>query len=199
VQTGKGVRMVTLATCARCQGRGQRIESPCETCRGNGYEFKPHTLKVQIPPGVDDGMVVRLSGQGEPNANGGPPGDLMIRPHIRPHASFQRQGDDLYTVVPITFPDAALGTKVPLTAIGGETIRLTVPAGTQGGTTLRIPGKGMRRLDGKGKGDLMVIVEVRTPTDLTSRQRKLLEEFAKLEAQRSKPIPGSERSGSMWK
>jgi molecular chaperone DnaJ len=185
MKTGKGVRMVTFTTCVKCHGRGVLIESPCPTCRGNGYEFVPRSLKVQIPAGVDDGMVVRLAGQGEPNADGGPPGDLLIRTHLRPHPSLQRQGDNLYTAATIGFTDAALGTKVPIPCLGGESIQVTVPAGTQSGTYLRLKGKGMPRIGEKGKGDLFVILEVRTPTDLTPRQRELLQEFAKLEAKRT--------------
>lgn len=187
VQSGKGMRVVTITTCARCQGRGAWLEFPCQACQGSGFEFMPHSLKAQIPPGVEDGMVIRLAGQGEPNANGGPPGDLLIRIHLRPHPSFQRQGDDLYTLVSMSFADAALGTKVSVPCLGGESsVKVTVPAGTQSGTSLRLSGKGMPRLGGKGRGNLFVIVEVRTPTGLTPRQRELLEEFAKLEAKRPK-------------
>ncbi len=184
VQTGKGVRMVTLTTCPRCQGRGQWIQSPCRSCEGKGYEFARHTLKVQIPPGVDDGMMIRLAGQGEPNSNGGPPGDLLVRPHIRPHPTFERHGNDLYTVRSISFADAALGTKIPLSCLGGEHIQVTVPSGIQSGTALRVSGKGMPHLGGKGKGNLYVVVEARTPTKLTPQQRRLLEEFSKLERER---------------
>ena len=183
-KTSKGMRMVTLTTCSRCQGRGQLIEVPCTTCQGSGYEFVTHRLNVKIPPGVDDGMMIRLAKQGEPNGNGGPPGDLLIRPHLRPHPSFDRHGDDLYMVKRVTFPEAALGTEIAVTGLGGETLRVTVPAGTQSGTALRLSGKGMPRLEGKGKGDLFVVTEVRTPTDLTPRQRKLLEEFAVSDAER---------------
>jgi molecular chaperone DnaJ len=181
VKTGKGVRMVTLTTCPRCHGLGHWIQSPCGTCQGTGLRFVSHSLRAQIPAGIDDGMMIRLAGQGEVNADGGPPGDLLIRAHLRPHPSFERHGDDLYTVAAIGFPDAALGTKVPVATLGGETIRVTVPAGTQSGTSLRVPGKGMPKLGGRGKGDLYVIVEVRTPTTLTPQQRKLLEEYASLE------------------
>jgi molecular chaperone DnaJ len=179
------MHLVTLTTCPSCQGRGQLIETPCTICQGNGYEFVTHRLKVQIPSGVDDGMMIRLAKQGEPNADGGPPGDLLIRPHLRPHPSFDRHGDDLYMVRRVTFPGAALGTEISVTGLGGETLRITVPAGTQSGTALRLSGKGMPRLEGKGKGDLFVVTEVRTPTDLTPRQRKLLEELAAPEAERS--------------
>jgi molecular chaperone DnaJ len=142
-------------------------------------------LKVTLPPGVDDGILVRLAGQGEANANGGPPGDLLVRPHLRPHPVFERHGDDLYTIKRISFPEAALGTKIFLKGLSGESIHVSVPAGTQSGTALRLSGKGMPRLGGKGKGDLFVVTEVRTPTDLSSRQRKLLEEYAELERERA--------------
>lgn len=185
VKTSKGMRMVTLTTCPHCHGRGQVIESPCTSCQGSGFQFAAHKLNVKIPSGVDEGMMIRLAGQGEANANGGPPGDLLIRPHIRPHPQFERHGDDLYTVKTVTFPDAALGTKILLNGLGGEAVRVAVPAGTQSGTALRLSGKGMPRLGAKGKGDLFVVVEVRTPTDLTTAQRKLLEEFARLEPQQA--------------
>lgn len=184
VKTGKGVRLVTLTTCARCRGRGQQIESLCPSCNGTGFVFVPHRFKVHVPPGVDDGMLIRLAGQGEANSNGGAPGDLLVRPHVRPHAVFERHGDHLYTVARISLPEAALGTKIPLTGLSGETIHVSIPAGTQSGTALRLSGKGMPRLGGKGKGDLFVVAEVKTPTDLTPRQRKLLEEFAGIETQR---------------
>ncbi|WP_447974716.1 molecular chaperone DnaJ [Nitrospira sp. Kam-Ns4a] len=181
VQTGEGMRIVTLTTCPRCRGRGTLIESPCERCHGAGYEFAAHSFKVRIPAGVDDGMIVRLAGQGETPADGRPAGDLLIRLHVLPHPSFQRQGDDLYAVVPISFPEAALGVVRPVRCLDGKEVTVKVPAGTQSGTRLRVSGRGMPRLDGTGRGDLYVIVDVRTPTHLTPHQRTLLEEFAKLE------------------
>ncbi len=184
VRTSRGMRRVTMTTCARCQGRGQRIDDPCQACRGNGYQFGAKTLKVRIPPGVDDGTVIRLAGQGEANANGGPPGDLLIQTRVRPHATFERHGDDLYTVTKISFADAALGTKIPVSCLGGDRVQVTVPKEIQSGTALRLPGKGMPRLDGKGKGNLFVVVEVQTPRNLTPRQRQLLEEFSRLEQSR---------------
>ena len=177
----KDVRLVTLTTCTRCHGRGQIVESPCPLCQGSGYRFLPHTLKVKVPPGVDDGMVIRLAGQGEANANGGPPGDLLIRPHVLRHPTFERHGDDLYMVQSVTFPDAALGKKVGVTGLGGEPLQVMIPAGTQSGTTLRLNGKGMPKVGGKRKGDLFVVVEVRTPTDLSDGERALLLELAKLQ------------------
>ena len=181
VKAGKGVRMVTLTTCAKCQGQGHWIESPCEVCHGTGHVFTPHTIKVQIPSGIDDGMIIRLAGQGEPSATGGSSGDLLIRPHLRAHPTLQRQGSNLFTTTSLSFVDAALGTKVPIQGLGGASLKVTIPPGTQSGTSLRIHSQGMPRLDASGKGDLFVIVEVRTPTDITPQQRTLLEEFARLE------------------
>jgi molecular chaperone DnaJ len=191
VKMRKDVRLVTLTTCARCQGRGQIIESPCPLCQGGGYRFLPHTLKVKIPPGIDDGMVIRLPGQGEANANGGPPGDLLIRPHIRRHPTFERHGEDLYTVQSVTFPDAALGRKLRIAGLRGEALQVTIPAGTQSGTALRLSGKGMPKVGEKGKGDLIVVVEVRTPTDVSDRERALLLELAKLQSREDVKKPGS--------
>ena len=181
VKMRKGVRLVTVTTCARCQGRGQIVESPCPICQGSGYRFLPHRLKVKLPPGIDDGMIIRLPGQGEANANGSPPGDLLIHPHVRRHPSFERHGDDLYLVQSLTFPDAALGRKLHVTGLGGETLQIEIPAGTQSGAALRLNGKGMPKVGEKGKGDLFVVVEVRTPTDLSDRERALLRELAKLQ------------------
>lgn len=192
VKTKKNVRLVTLTSCPRCQGRGQIIESPCPLCQGGGYQFLPHTLKVKVPPGVDDGMIIRLPGQGDANANGGPPGDLLIRPHIRRHPIFERHGDDLYMIQSVTFPDAALGRKIRVAGLSGEALQVTIPAGTQSGTALRLNGKGMPKVGEKGKGDLFVVVEVRTPTELSDRERGLLLELAKLQSGREIKTPGSQ-------
>lgn len=197
VKIKKEVRLVTLTTCGRCQGRGQIVESPCPLCQGSGYRFLPRTLKVKVPPGIDDGMLIRLPGQGEANADGGPPGDLLISPHIRRHPTFERHGDDLYMVQSVTFPDAALGRTLRVTGLGGETLQVAIPAGTQSGTALRLSGKGMPTVGEKGKGDLFVIVEVRTPTDLSDRERALIRQLAELQqpSTRHEPLkvkkPGS--------
>ncbi|MGQ0696280.1 MAG: molecular chaperone DnaJ [Nitrospiraceae bacterium] len=196
VKMRKDVRLVTLTTCVRCQGRGQIVESPCPLCQGSGYRFLPHTLKVKVPPGVDDGMMIRLPGQGEANANGGPPGDLLIRPHVRRHLTFERHGDDLYMVQSVAFPDAALGRKLRVAGLAGETLQVMIPAGTQGGTALRLNGKGMPKVGGKGKGDLFVVVEVQTPTELTERERALLQELAALQQSRSgEDVPKDKKPG----
>lgn len=180
-KTEGAMKLVTIASCARCLGRGTLIESPCVTCQGSGFEFVPHTIKVQIPPGIDDGMMLRLAGQGEAGPAGGKPGDLLVRVVVQPHRFLKRAGDDLYAVAAIDFASAALGTKIEVSCLAGEKLKVTIPAGTQSGTELRLRGKGMPRLNSRGKGDLYVVVDVRTPTDLTPRQRELLREF-KLEA-----------------
>ena len=182
VKTKKDVRLVTISTCARCQGRGHVVESPCPLCEGKGYRFIQHILKVRIPPGIDDGMMIRLTGQGEANVNGGSPGDLLIRAHIQHHPTFDRHGDDLYTVQTVSFPDAALGKKITVRGLSGEVLHVMVPAGTQHGTALRLTRKGMPKVGGKGKGDLFVVVKVRTPTNLTERERGLLQELARLQS-----------------
>jgi molecular chaperone DnaJ len=181
VRADKTMRVVTLTTCTRCDGRGMFIESPCITCKGAGLQFLPHSIKMQIPAGVEHGMLLRLAGQGEAGPQGTPPGDLLVRIYIQPHPTLKRDGDDLYAAVPISLPDAALGTKVTVPCLEAQKVIVTVPPGSQHGTLLRARGKGMPRFHGKGKGDLYVMVEVKTPTDLTARQRELLREF-KMEA-----------------
>jgi molecular chaperone DnaJ len=200
VKMRKDVRLVTLTTCGRCQGRGQIVESPCPLCQGSGYRFLPHRLKVKVPPGIDDGMLIRLPGQGEVNANGGPPGDLLIIPHIRRHPSFERHGDDLYIVKSLTFPDAALGRKLRVMGLGGEALQVSIPAGTQSGTVLRLNGKGMPKVGEKGKGDLFVVVEVRTPTDLSDRERALIQQLAELQqsSMRDKSLKVKKPNSSMF-
>jgi len=177
IKTEKGMKLVTITSCSRCLGRGTFIESPCLICHGTGFEFLPHQIKVQIPPGIDDGMLLRLAGQGEAAPPGGEPGDLLVSILIGAHPHLKREGEDLYTGATIDFVSAALGTKVDIPCLDREAVKVTIPPGTQSGTALRLRGKGMPRLHGRGKGDLYVVVEVRTPTDLTLRQRELLKEL----------------------
>jgi molecular chaperone DnaJ len=184
IKVEKTFRIITRATCTRCHGRGVFVESPCLSCNGTGVQFLPHAIKVQIPAGVNDGMVFRLAGQGGAGPAGAAPGDLFVRMRIQPHAFLRRSGADLYTAIPITFADAALGAKITVPSLGKEKVRITVPPGTQSGTALRARGKGMPCLNRPGKGDLFVTIEVRTPTDLTPRQRELLQEWRKLDSER---------------
>lgn len=184
----RGMKVVTIVSCTRCLGKGSYIESPCPSCRGSGFEFVPHQLKVQIPAGIDSGMLLRLAGQGEAAPPGGLPGDCLVRVLIKPHERLNRNGDDLYTGAAIDFASAALGTKIEVPCLRAEKVKVAIPAGTQSGAALRLRGKGMPRLRGTGKGDLYVVVEVRTPTNLTPRQRELLKEF-KMEAGKAATAP----------
>ncbi len=170
-------------TCVHCQGVGTIIRHPCAECQGRGRVQRERVLEVHIPPGVDDGVQLRLAGEGEPGVAGGAPGDLYVVVHIRPHDFFARQGDDLYCTVPITFSQAALGAelKIPTLVDGEESLQ--IPAGTQSGEVFRLRGRGMPRMDRPGRGDLVVEVRVVTPTRLSREMRRLLEELARLEAQ----------------
>ena len=164
-------------TCPKCQGTGAFIQDPCKRCGGSGRTQKEKALAVNIPPGVEDGTRIRLSGEGEAGLRGAPPGDLYIFIQVQPHRMFQRQGLDLYCEVPITFTTAALGGDIDVPTIEGKRVKVTVPAGTQTGKQFRLRDKGMRELQGTRRGDLYVEVTVETPVNLTKRQQELLREF----------------------
>ncbi len=169
-------------TCSTCRGAGQVINSPCETCRGTGRVEHEKSIEVKIPAGVETGSRLRLQAEGESGAFGGPPGDLYVVIHVAEHEEFERQGNNLYASVPITFAQAALGAQVNVKTLHGDE-SLKIPAGTQTGTVFRVRGQGMPVLGGRGKGDLFVSVSVITPTSLTREQRKLLEQLAKVETE----------------
>ena len=167
--------------CPNCHGRGEVLESPCRDCGGEGRVDKPQSLEVEVPPGVDTGTRIRLSGKGEAGPRGAPPGDLYIFVHVKPHAVFQREGTTLGTRVPISFTTAALGGCVEIPDLDGETNSIEIPAGIQSGKQLRKRGAGMPVLQGRGRGDLVVEIQVETPTKLTKAQRELLEQFRETE------------------
>lgn len=167
-------------TCSTCRGTGQVISSPCEGCRGAGRVENEKSIEVKIPAGVETGSRLRLQAEGESGAYGGPAGDLYVVIHVAEHEQFERQGNNLYSSIPITFAQAALGAEVNVNTLNGDQ-SLKVPAGTQTGTVFRVRGQGMPVLGGRGKGDLFVSVSVMTPTSLTREQRKLLEQLAKIE------------------
>lgn len=169
-------------TCGSCRGTGQIIKTPCEECRGSARVEREKILEIKIPAGVETGSRIRLNGQGEAGTSGGATGDLYVVIHVAEHEEFERQGNNLYSAVPITFTQAALGAKVSVKALEG-THELNVPAGTQNGTVFRVKDKGMPILGGKGNGDLFVSVIVMVPTTLTREQRKLLEQLAEFETQ----------------
>jgi molecular chaperone DnaJ len=162
--------------CPKCGGTGRQVLEKCPTCGGSGVQRRPRTIHARIPAGVRDGATVRLAGKGEPGTGGGPAGDLFVRVHVTPHELFVRRDDDLLITVPITFAEAALGSRITVPTLD-EPVTLKIPAGTGSGQTFRVRGRGVARPDG-GRGDLLVTVEVVVPRRLTKTQRKLLEDFA---------------------
>ena len=164
-------------TCPRCHGNGKMITEPCGSCHGHGRVEEHKTLSVKVPAGVDTGDRIRLSGEGEAGAMGGPAGDLYVVVSVREHAIFQRDGKHLYCEVPISFADAALGGELEVPTLDGR-VKLKIPEGTQTGKLFRLRGKGVAPVrGGGGAGDLMCRVAVETPVHLDRRQRELLEEF----------------------
>jgi len=174
-------------TCGACRGEGTVITDPCPECRGRKYVEREKTLSVKIPPGVESGSRLRLSGEGEPGAYGGPPGDLYIVINVKEHPIFSRDGDDVWCEVPISFVTAALGGEIEVPTLVDKT-RLKIPSGTQTGKVFRLKSKGIASLKGYGMGDEMVRVVVETPTKLSARQKDLLKEFAGLSGKDEHPI-----------
>ena len=173
-------------TCPTCQGTGSVITDPCAKCKGEGRVLRQRTVDTKIPAGVEDGTRIRFSGLGEGGAFGGPAGDLYVVLHVKEHPFFEREGNDLHCVIPISFTQAALGDEIQVPTLEGEH-KLKIPEGTQSGTTLRIRGKGVPVLNGHGKGDLFVSVRVQTPSKLNKRQRELLQELEAMTRVENKP------------
>ena len=178
VRASQGMFRV-VRTCPGCHGRGQSIKTPCKSCGGRGLTHKERTLSVKIPPGVEDGTRIRLSGEGDGGQRGGPPGDLYLFLSVKPHQLFERSGMDLFCRAPAPMCKAALGGEMEIPTIDGDRAKITIPAGAQTGRRFRVKGKGMPRLNSRDRGDLHVEIVVETPVNLTAKQRKLLEEFAK--------------------
>jgi len=163
-------------TCPKCHGSGKIIPEPCAACGGAGRIKRNKTLEVKIPAGIDNGMRIRSTGNGEPGTNGGPAGDLYVEIHIKAHAVFQREGDDLHCEMPISFAKAALGGEIEVPTLTGK-VSFTVPEGTQTGKTFRLKGKGIKGVRSGYVGDLFCHVVVETPVKLTDKQKDLLREF----------------------
>ena len=163
-------------TCPHCRGTGKLIKDPCGTCHGQGKVKNQKTLEVQIPAGIDDGMRIRSTGNGEPGSNGGPPGDLFIEIRTKKHDIFERDGDDLHCVVPISFAQAALGGEIEVPTLNGKAA-IDIPDGTQAGKQFRLRGKGIKGVRSSYPGDLYCHISIETPVKLTEHQRKLLKEF----------------------
>jgi molecular chaperone DnaJ len=171
-------------TCGSCHGTGKIITDPCPPCKGNGKVKKVFTLSVKIPPGVDSGSRLRMTGEGEPGEYGGPHGDLYIILNIKKHPIFVRKGNDVLYEMRITYPQAVLGAEIEVPSLDGMT-PLKIPPGTPPGKSFHIRGKGIPRLGGHGKGDEIVVVNIEVPKNITPRQRELLEEFALISGDRA--------------
>jgi len=176
--------------CPHCRGTGRVIPNPCTACKGQGRVSQERTLKIKIPAGIANGQQIRLYGEGEHGLAGGPAGDLYVVVHVTDHEFFVRDGDDLHVVMPVTFPALTLGTKLAVPTPAGTEATLDVPPGTASGTRLRVRGKGMPNVQGRGKGDLYVQVVVQVPKKLTKEQRAALERLADVMPM-GKPEPAS--------
>jgi molecular chaperone DnaJ len=166
-------------TCGRCGGTGKIITDPCRACKGRGKVRKTKNIHVRIPAGVDTGSRLRMSNEGEMGFHGGPPGDLYIILNVEEHPFFKRDKNDLYCEVPLSFPQAALGTEIDVPTLDG-TSNLKIPPGTPSGRIFHLKGKGIQKLGGHSRGDQIIRVYIDVPKKLTQRQRELLEEFAKI-------------------
>jgi molecular chaperone DnaJ len=168
-----------IATCPECGGEGFKAEKPCNVCKGEGRVKTREDIKIFIPAGVDTNQVIKVEGKGEAGKKKGKPGDLFVRIYIRKHPLFERKGDDLYAILPITFSQAALGGEKEITTLEGSRIVLDIPAGSESGKVLRLSGKGVPYFSGQGRGNLYVQLEVKTPKKLSKKQKELLEELKK--------------------
>ena len=181
-------------TCPQCQGKGKIIPEPCTSCHGQGKIKKQKTLEVKIPAGIDDGMRIRSTGNGEPGTNGGPPGDLYIEIRLKKHDIFERDGDDLHCQVPLSFTTAALGGEIEVPTLAGKAA-IDIPEGTQAGKQFRLRGKGIKGVRSSYPGDLYCHVSIETPVKLTEHQRKLLKD---LEESLKKGGAKHSPTGSSW-
>ena len=176
-QRGLFGQFVQVVTCPTCQGSGSLVQTPCSNCRGSGTEPRKARIAVKIPAGIDDGMQVRLTGEGEVGVNGGRPGNLFVTVSLKPHPFFRREATNLIVNLPLNFVQAALGTEMEIPTMNG-TEPIKIPAGTQPGTVFRIRGKGMPHLRNQRKGDILVEINLEVPTSLDSEQRQALQGLA---------------------
>ncbi|MBR1659454.1 MAG: molecular chaperone DnaJ [Oscillospiraceae bacterium] len=169
--------MASTGACRRCGGTGKLIKNPCTRCSGKGKLRRQRSINVTIPAGIDDGQAVSIRGQGHAGFNGGEPGDLRVAVSIKPHAFFEREGNSVLYAMPISFAQAALGAEVEVPTLDGK-VKYDIPEGTQTGTTFRLRGKGIPNLNGGGRGDQYVTVNIETPKNLSKEQKELLRQFA---------------------
>ena len=183
--------MMTVADCPDCRGTGTRIEDPCDTCRGDGRHEGERTLTVEIPEGVDTGTRLRLTGKGGAGQRGAPAGDAYVEIRVKEDSRYQRVGDDLHHRATIGFTEATFGTEIAVPLLDGETETLEIPPGTQPETVYRLGKKGVPKLQRRGRGDMLVHIEVAVPTDLDDKQEDLLRDYADLRGER----PAEKRRG----
>ena len=186
IRTAQGFFSISRP-CAACGGTGQIIQNPCRNCGGSGTEKAKKTISLNIPPGVDTGSQLKVSGEGEAGFRGGPPGNLYVVIEVEQHSFFDRHGDDLLCEIPLSFPMVALGGSIDVPTLDGK-VSLKIPAGTQSGKIFRLRGKGITNLHGYGTGDLHVRVIVETPQRLNREQKELLEKFEGLSGSKEHPI-----------
>jgi len=174
----------TTRTCSKCSGKGKVIKEPCPDCRGMGRVRHTRTLEVSVPAGIDDGQTFVLRGQGDQGVNGGPSGDVNIMVTLRPDTLFERDGFDVWCDIPITFSQAVLGDEITVPTIDGK-VKYTVPEGTQSGTVFRLRNKGIQYVNGRGRGDQYVKVNIEVPRNLTGKQKEALRKFEELSTEKN--------------
>ena len=174
----------TTRTCSKCSGKGKVIKEPCPDCRGMGRVRHTRTLEVSVPAGIDDGQTFVLRGQGDQGVNGGPSGDVNIMVTLRPDTLFERDGFDVWCYIPITFSQAVLGDEITVPTIDGK-VKYTVPEGTQSGTVFRLRNKGIQYVNGRGRGDQYVKVNIEVPRNLTGKQKEALRKFEELSTEKN--------------
>jgi len=175
-------------TCSQCHGTGQIIKNRCAVCHGDGRVVREKTLEIKIPAGVDNDMKLRISGEGDAGGKGGPAGDLYVVLNVQEHEFFERRDHDLYCHIPVSFPQAALGSQIMIPTLEGEEEKLNIPAGTQTGSIFRIKGRGISKRGGSARGDLFVALDIVVPTKLTREQKELLTKFGSTIDTENKPI-----------
>jgi len=181
---------MTATTCHVCRGTGQEVLDPCEECLGNGRRPGAETVEIDVPPGVEDGMDLRVTGKGHAGIGGGPPGDLYVRLLVEPSLAFDRRGPDLFSVLEVPFTQAALGADVEVQTLDGSE-RIHIDPGTEPGTVIRLRSKGVPNLNRRGRGDHFLTIRVGVPKHLSKEERGLVERLAELRAERtSRREPG---------
>ena len=176
-------------TCPTCRGKGTVIKNPCKSCRGKGTQTKMRQITVKVPAGVENSTRLKMSGEGDKGANGAIPGDLYIVMFVLPHKYFERHGNHLVCQVPITYTQAVLGGEIRVKTLDNKTVKVKIPSGTKHADQLRIKGEGVKPVNSYGKGDMIIVVELDIPTSLSSKEKNLLKEFAKLHKDNSEPEP----------